>query len=392
MALPSGRFTVKTLRLYSADAGARKSLDAGVKGPGFIRFQEVDVYKFKKGEEPALQILPGEATRLAIDLPPEFLAKIKTEGAALADKAQKFFDEKDYEQALALFQQVVNEYPKSSGARYAQMMVGLCYGHLNQPDKQIAALERVVRDYPQADLAATYFYLGAAYEDAKRMDDALAAYRQSLQRAERIGRADAFPGKDARKRIEALEAASRGVMTAGQPGAAASQPSAAPASDLVRRARRTQFEVRQRRDLQKYTRQQLSEAEQLYQVANKNWRSPEARESLDQMIAKYPDINRTGCAVLYMAQWARGDERIQLLQRAIEKHGDCMYGDGVQVGAYARFYLAEIYDEAGQKDKARALYDEIRKLFPLAVNHRGIPLAQLIEASHPQTQPAEAAK
>ncbi len=110
------------------------------------------------------------------------------------------------------------------------------------------------------------------------------------------------------------------------------------------------------------------------------------------MIAMYPDMNRTGCAILYMAQWAKGDEQKKLLEDAIAKHGDCMYGDGVQVGAYARFYLAEVYDEAGQKDKARVLYDEIRKQYPLAVNHRGVPLPQLIEASHPAMQPAGAAK
>ena len=49
------------------------------------------------------------------------------------------------------------------------------------------------------------------------------------------------------------------------------------------------------------------------------------------MIKKYPDINRTGCATLYVAQKAQGDERARYLQDCIEKFNDCFYGDGVQV-------------------------------------------------------------
>ncbi len=51
------------------------------------------------------------------------------------------------------------------------------------------------------------------------------------------------------------------------------------------------------------------------------------------MIKKYPDINRTGCAVLYVAQKSQGDARTQYLQTCIEKFNDCFYGDGVQVGS-----------------------------------------------------------
>lgn len=148
-----------------------------------------------------------------------------------------------------------------------------------------------------------------------------------------------------------------------------------------RQALRTKYELRTRQDRQKYTRDQLIEAEELYQVANKtNLKGPEARESLQKMIQQYPDINRTGCAVLYMAQMSSGPERERLLQEAIDKHGD-----GVQVGAYARFLLADTCREAGQKDKAQALYDQIRKDFPDAVNHNGVSLVQLINATSPQS-------
>jgi hypothetical protein len=137
---------------------------------------------------------------------------------------------------------------------------------------------------------------------------------------------------------------------------------------------------RMRRDLQKHNRQQLGEAEQLYQVANKNWRAPEAKQSLQQMIERFPDVNRTGCAALYLAQWAEGDERERLLTEAAEKYGDCFYGDGVQVGPYAKFLLGLYYKEKGDAEKAKALFDEIRTQHADAIDHRGNGLVAQISS------------
>ena len=137
---------------------------------------------------------------------------------------------------------------------------------------------------------------------------------------------------------------------------------------------------RMRKDLQKHNRQQLGEAEQLYQVANKNWRSAEAKQSLQQMVERFPNINRTGCAVLYLGQYAEGEERERLLREAAEKYGDCFYGNGVQVGAYARYLLALYYKDNGDADKAKELFDEIKKKFPDAIDHRGNGLVAQIPA------------
>jgi len=45
---------------------------------------------------------------------------------------------------------------------------------------------------------------------------------------------------------------------------------------------------------------QLDEAEQLYQVANRKWGTREAIESLQTMIKKYPNLDRTAaqCSIL----------------------------------------------------------------------------------------------
>jgi len=125
-----------------------------------------------------------------------------------------------------------------------------------------------------------------------------------------------------------------------------------------------------------YTLDQLREIEQLYQVANKQWRTPEAKESLKTLIAQYPKANRTGCALLYMGQMSSGEEKETYLKQAIKDFGDCFYGDGVQVGAYARYHLGHYYQSIGKKKEAKQLFDEIRKDYPTAVTHKGKALVE----------------
>src|SRR5207247_9758002 len=118
----------------------------------------------------------------------------------------------------------------------------------------------------------------------------------------------------------------------------------------------------------------------LYQPSNDRARrgSPEIRASLEKLIANYPKANRTGCAVLYLAQWASGDEREKLFKDAAEKYGDCFYGDGCQVGPYARFQLAQYYQQQNQPDKAKEQFEAIRTQTPDAVDHSGQTLVSQI--------------
>jgi DNA repair exonuclease SbcCD ATPase subunit len=146
-----------------------------------------------------------------------------------------------------------------------------------------------------------------------------------------------------------------------------------------RKALREKFEKQMSRDQAKYSPEQLREAENLYQVANQKWGSAEATESLQAMIKKYPDINRTGCAVLYVGQRSEGEQRVKYLRDCIEKYNDCFYGDGVQVGVYARFLLAEYYKSKGQTNDAEQLFNEIRTKYPEAVDHSGRLLVESIK-------------
>jgi hypothetical protein len=146
----------------------------------------------------------------------------------------------------------------------------------------------------------------------------------------------------------------------------------------VAEKQRLQARQRMRRDSEVYSRDQLREIEDLYQVANKQWRSQEGKESLEALIKKYDKANRTGCALLYLGRMSEGEDRRKYLKEAIEDYSDCYYGDGVQVGAYARFCLAHVYRDAGDSSKADRLFAEIRTDYPEAIDHSGRLLSTLM--------------
>jgi beta-lactamase regulating signal transducer with metallopeptidase domain len=154
--------------------------------------------------------------------------------------------------------------------------------------------------------------------------------------------------------------------------------------DAGDKAPRTQIDAeiakaraRMREDGRRYSRAELQEAEQLYQVANKQWRSPEAKASLEQMVKKYPKFNRTGCAILYLGQYSEGEDREKYLKQAVKDFSDCYYGNGVQVGAFARYLLGHYYRDNGQVEKGNALLKEVVTKYPKSVTHRGDALAKI---------------
>lgn len=80
-------------------------------------------------------------------------------------------------------------------------------------------------------------------------------------------------------------------------------------------------------------------AEELYQKGSKSMGSGDAEKLLSQVVTEYPELNRAGCAQLYLAKMTEGEKQQEMLKIAIDKFHDCWYGDGVQVGPYAWFYM-----------------------------------------------------
>jgi len=136
--------------------------------------------------------------------------------------------------------------------------------------------------------------------------------------------------------------------------------------------------ARFQKDREAYTEEDMAQVEKIYQEASKKWGTDEMREGLERLIDEFPGTNRSGCAMMYLAQWAKGQQREEYLKTAIKVYDDCYYGDGVQVGAYARFLLGSDYRNAGDNEKAQKLFDEIRQKYPKAVDHSGKLLVDLI--------------
>lgn len=132
-------------------------------------------------------------------------------------------------------------------------------------------------------------------------------------------------------------------------------------------------------DSKVYSPEDMKIIETLYVAAAQNLKTPSAIENLKILISKYPKSNRSGCAALYLGQVTNDDEQIKYLKQAIDDFGDCFYGNGVQVGAYARFVLSRVYILKGEQEKASQLINELRADYPDAVNHKGISLISIIE-------------
>ncbi len=132
------------------------------------------------------------------------------------------------------------------------------------------------------------------------------------------------------------------------------------------------------KDRETYTEEEMAEVEKIYQEASKKWGTDEMREGLERLIDEFPGTNRSGCAMMYLAQWAKDRQREEYLKTAIEVYDDCFYGDGVQVGGYARFLLGCDCRRAGDNQRAQKLFDEIRQKYPKAVDHSGKLLVDLI--------------
>ena len=150
-------------------------------------------------------------------------------------------------------------------------------------------------------------------------------------------------------------------------------------ADAWRDALRAKTVARAQADLVLYGREGCREIEMAYRAYSKS--GDVDNEHLQKLLEKFPKANRTGCAVMYAGQRSQGKDGGKWFRLAIEKFGDCMYGDGAQVGAYARFYLAKQLEREGKKSEADAMREELLKLYPDARTHRGRKMSDYINSA-----------
>ena len=132
-------------------------------------------------------------------------------------------------------------------------------------------------------------------------------------------------------------------------------------------------------DAEILTRHDLNLIEKAYHTVNEDIHSEPAQRALAFLIEKYPQANRTGCAILTRAQSISGSEQRSLLQHAIEKYSTCYYADGTQVGPYAQLYLAMLHIKEGHPKEANPLFASLRASHPNAIDHKGQLLSSHID-------------
>ncbi len=132
-------------------------------------------------------------------------------------------------------------------------------------------------------------------------------------------------------------------------------------------------------DAEYLSRLDLNAIEKAYQIANQDWKNPEAKKAVLFLTTRFPKANRTGCAVLSYAQANKDDDQLAYLQDAIGKYSGCFYSNGVQVGPYARLYLGMRNKKDGKDKDASKLFEEIRTHYVNAVDHKGQLLTSHLE-------------
>ncbi|MGC9316193.1 MAG: tetratricopeptide repeat protein [bacterium] len=130
---------------------------------------------------------------------------------------------------------------------------------------------------------------------------------------------------------------------------------------------RAKFEQRMASDIIRYGEEAYDEIKKLYVDAyNAGYLTQTWEENYREIIKKYPESNRAGCSICYLAY---GLEDEQLYKKAIDEYFDCLYGDGVQVGPYCMYHLGIYYITAGRDEEAAQLFNELREKYPNAIVH-----------------------
>ena len=118
-------------------------------------------------------------------------------------------------------------------------------------------------------------------------------------------------------------------------------------------------------------------AEGLYREGSRLQKEGKPKDALTAwraLIDRFPDSNRAGCATIYMGQQQLADKNYTGAEKsfslAAKKFGHHKYGNGVEVGGYAYFFLASVYCDTEQYDKAAESLKALVEKYPYASGHR----------------------
>ena len=118
-------------------------------------------------------------------------------------------------------------------------------------------------------------------------------------------------------------------------------------------------------------------AEGLYREGSRLQKEGKPKDALTAwrtLTDRFPDSNRAGCAAIYMGQQQLADKDYsgaeESFSLAAKKFGHHKYGNGVEVGGYAYFFLTSVYCDTEQYDKAAESLKALVEKYPYASGHR----------------------
>lgn len=136
-------------------------------------------------------------------------------------------------------------------------------------------------------------------------------------------------------------------------------------------------------------------SEKLYKKGIQLWREDEideAIETLREVVDKYPETNRAGCALISIGKIYMGQsdyqEAIESFKEAIEKHPSSRYGEAI-VGAYACFYLGKCYIREERWDEAKKILNQLLEKYPESTDPVGRKLAPHVRSLLEEIEPKE---
>lgn len=124
-------------------------------------------------------------------------------------------------------------------------------------------------------------------------------------------------------------------------------------------------------DKSKFSEEILKEIANQFQIANTHFDSKTAITTLDSLVnnEKYAGANRIGCALLYLGQMCKNNDKEMYLLKAKTEYSNSWFRDGVNVGAYATYKLYFYYKYIGNKDKENECKIELLSKYANYIDH-----------------------
>lgn len=131
-------------------------------------------------------------------------------------------------------------------------------------------------------------------------------------------------------------------------------------------------------ELQKKARERIADDARYYSSEEReeiiklytSWKSKKSKEREAIVLTlqrRFPRANLTGCITFRMALSSSRSRQIKLLQQVIKNYNDSWYGNGVQIGPLARYYLIIMLMQDGKKAEAKKYRDELETSYPNAL-------------------------